>query len=524
MCHCIQQWHPTTWQIHPVFHASLLSPYQETNAHRPNYSRPPPDLIGGEEFYEVEQIWDHQHHGWSRALQYLIKWKGSPESDNTWEPADLVLTPDLLKEYHKHRPLSGIKANWITLQYPQHPSWIPPNNPASSALSCKLPLLPPTNSTPSNHASVPTRTSLALLRIAVACTSLTSTPSSMHSSAKKTTVAIIPEDHLLCQPWICLAVNPLPWSHPLHPCPFQCASHPLNRPLTASQDILASARTMPFKWAWSPKKVWELLSPPLTPGGSPSLPPLCRTSSLPHLICPQTNLGPLSLDLLPPSGSETMSIGRKLRGSRPTLRYFNRGWMTKMMASASVCPDMRRTGSISQTSLSPLMTGQNSLLASLSSSTMGELLDSIVGPRERRRHKLLNCMLPLTTPLTNPWSCYPPGSTIASEVTEQCMPSSRMLSTTLMTGDSSPMCIGTASMTRSAPTSLRSWSFWRQIARAPSRIMPSSRSASSQLDLQTGSSTSPFNCLWGPFSWLGKGGAHSSRHISSPTRDEDVSM
>ena len=102
---------PATWQIHPVFHASLLSPYIETDAHRPNYSRPPPDLIGGEEFYEVEQIRDHQHHGHSRTLQYLIKWKGSPESDNTWEPADLVLAPDLLRQYHKHRPLSGIKAN-----------------------------------------------------------------------------------------------------------------------------------------------------------------------------------------------------------------------------------------------------------------------------------------------------------------------------------------------------------------------------------------------------------------------------
>ena len=52
-----------TWQIHPVFHVSLLSPYVETNAHGPNYSRPPPDLIGGEEFYEVEQIQDHRCHG-----------------------------------------------------------------------------------------------------------------------------------------------------------------------------------------------------------------------------------------------------------------------------------------------------------------------------------------------------------------------------------------------------------------------------------------------------------------------------
>ena len=74
---------PVTWQIHPVFHASLLSPYIETDAHRPNYSRPPPDIIRGEEFYKVEQIRDHWCHGWSRTLQYLIKWKGSPESDNT---------------------------------------------------------------------------------------------------------------------------------------------------------------------------------------------------------------------------------------------------------------------------------------------------------------------------------------------------------------------------------------------------------------------------------------------------------
>ena len=50
---------PATWQIHPMFHASLLSPYTETDAHGPNYTRPPPDLIGGEEFYEVEQIRDH---------------------------------------------------------------------------------------------------------------------------------------------------------------------------------------------------------------------------------------------------------------------------------------------------------------------------------------------------------------------------------------------------------------------------------------------------------------------------------
>src|SRR5258708_4052783 len=88
---------PKGWNIHDVFHASLLSPYRETVAYGPNYSRLPPDLIEGEEEYEVEKIVNHQHSGWSRTLQYLIKWKGYPEADNTWEPADQVHVLELIK-------------------------------------------------------------------------------------------------------------------------------------------------------------------------------------------------------------------------------------------------------------------------------------------------------------------------------------------------------------------------------------------------------------------------------------------
>jgi len=35
-----------------------------------------------------------------KHLQYLIKWKGYPESDNSWEPADQVHAPDLVKHYY----------------------------------------------------------------------------------------------------------------------------------------------------------------------------------------------------------------------------------------------------------------------------------------------------------------------------------------------------------------------------------------------------------------------------------------
>ena len=50
---------PPSWNIHPVFHASLLLSYSKTPAHGPNFSRPPPDLINNEEEYEVEQIKAH---------------------------------------------------------------------------------------------------------------------------------------------------------------------------------------------------------------------------------------------------------------------------------------------------------------------------------------------------------------------------------------------------------------------------------------------------------------------------------
>src|SRR6266849_2887506 len=101
---------PPSWNIHNVFHASLLSPYHETKAHGTNFSRPPPDLIKGENEYEIERVINHRCHGRARKLQYLVKWKGYPESDNTWEPEEQLHAPLLLKAYHRHTPLNRIKA------------------------------------------------------------------------------------------------------------------------------------------------------------------------------------------------------------------------------------------------------------------------------------------------------------------------------------------------------------------------------------------------------------------------------
>jgi Chromo (CHRromatin Organisation MOdifier) domain len=104
---------PLSWRIHDVFHTSLLSPYSETTAHGPNFTWPPPDLIDGETEYEVEQIHSHQYYGCHKKLQYLVKWCRYPEADNTWEPAENIHTPELLKIYHKRAPIQSINTSQV---------------------------------------------------------------------------------------------------------------------------------------------------------------------------------------------------------------------------------------------------------------------------------------------------------------------------------------------------------------------------------------------------------------------------
>ena len=64
---------PSSWKIWNTFHASLLTPYRETDSHGPNYEQPPPDLIKDEKEYEVDQILDSRKHSRGSALQYLVQ-------------------------------------------------------------------------------------------------------------------------------------------------------------------------------------------------------------------------------------------------------------------------------------------------------------------------------------------------------------------------------------------------------------------------------------------------------------------
>jgi hypothetical protein len=105
---------PHQWKIHNVFHASLLTPYIETELHGPNYPEPPPDIVEGDPKFEVEQIVSSRRVGKKKTLQYKICWKGYSPAHDSWELATQVHALDLIKEYQKIR---SSQKNNATINY-----------------------------------------------------------------------------------------------------------------------------------------------------------------------------------------------------------------------------------------------------------------------------------------------------------------------------------------------------------------------------------------------------------------------
>ena len=95
---------PMQWSIHPVFHIDLLTLYRETIMHGANYQRPPPDLVNNAEEYKVEKVLDSRLFGRRWRLQYLVRWKGYPDSDNMWVDKDDVFADDKVWEFKESNP------------------------------------------------------------------------------------------------------------------------------------------------------------------------------------------------------------------------------------------------------------------------------------------------------------------------------------------------------------------------------------------------------------------------------------
>src|SRR5882757_5837663 len=95
---------PAMWQIHDVFHASLLTPYKETVEHGKNFLEPPPDIIEGEEEWEVEQILGKWIFGRSKKLQFLVRWKGYSPAHDQWVNKEDMAADDLVRIFERENP------------------------------------------------------------------------------------------------------------------------------------------------------------------------------------------------------------------------------------------------------------------------------------------------------------------------------------------------------------------------------------------------------------------------------------
>jgi hypothetical protein len=84
---------PPQMHIHPVFHISMLKPFE---GDRQDEDRPPPVVtIQGKPAWEVESILDKQSKG--KKTKYLVKWKGYPVWESTWEPVGMLNAPIVKK-------------------------------------------------------------------------------------------------------------------------------------------------------------------------------------------------------------------------------------------------------------------------------------------------------------------------------------------------------------------------------------------------------------------------------------------
>src|SRR6266478_10200946 len=266
---------------------------------------PPPDLIEGEEEYEVERIVAHRMFGRSKSRQYLIKWKGYPESDNSWEPADHVHAPDLLKHYHSAakdqsavRSAAADQSALQTIPYQstkeEHPATrtkeIKGGRPALKKHIKCLTIFPASlsnnspktslsnNSLPSNAPS----TTLIPLSLVLTASSVSDTSSTPSTSSNTVGIA---------------SSTTAPFTTTIETCPPAPSMPPTNPPTTAHPlpGSLVLVATSPFQsrnysasLSPSPSPPTRITPPLAYPGSSaqatpPTLgPPTCRSSSTSH--------------------------------------------------------------------------------------------------------------------------------------------------------------------------------------------------------------------------------------------------
>src|SRR5712672_1387719 len=82
---------------------SRIPPYaiQEDRRTRNYFLEPPPELIEGEEEWEVEQILGRRHFGRGKKLQYLVRWKDYSPAHDQWVDKSDITAEELVAIYER---------------------------------------------------------------------------------------------------------------------------------------------------------------------------------------------------------------------------------------------------------------------------------------------------------------------------------------------------------------------------------------------------------------------------------------
>ena len=84
--------------VHNAFHASLLRPYHFQPGDTRTPDPPPPEITdSGAPEYHVEKILQHRRR--RGRSQYLVKWLGYPDTENSWVASHDLHAPDLLADF-----------------------------------------------------------------------------------------------------------------------------------------------------------------------------------------------------------------------------------------------------------------------------------------------------------------------------------------------------------------------------------------------------------------------------------------
>ncbi|KAF8664353.1 hypothetical protein AX14_006733 [Amanita brunnescens Koide BX004] len=122
-----------------MFHESKLKLAHELvfPKQKETQPRPPPDIIDGEKEHKVKTVQAVQRKRGNHGKQeFLIKWKGLPQEEASWEPEEhMANTQEAIKDFYKRNPMATCQS----IPLPSPP--VSPS-PSSSTSPLSLPLTP----------------------------------------------------------------------------------------------------------------------------------------------------------------------------------------------------------------------------------------------------------------------------------------------------------------------------------------------------------------------------------------------